>query len=84
MDERVGASRTVDGAVIDERHEVIKDMFESGAVRALHINDGFAREPFAGATFRIAAAEALVPMAERDDAAAHYLIHSTRLERVGW
>ena len=53
--------RQADGTVVDERHEVIKDIFEPGAVRTLQINDGFVGVPFATATFRIAAAEALVP-----------------------
>jgi len=51
-----------DGTAVEQRSEVIKDIFQPGAVRALTINDGFVRVPFAAATFRIVAAEALVPV----------------------
>ena len=53
--------RSANGGAVDERHEVIKDIFEPGAVRTLQINDGFLRQRFADGTFRIAAAEALLP-----------------------
>jgi hypothetical protein len=49
------------GTVVEQRYEVIKDIFEPGAVRPLTVNDGFVRTPFASATFRITAADALVP-----------------------
>jgi hypothetical protein len=49
------------GRVVDERHEVIKDIFEPGDVRRLDVNDGYVRPSFATATFVIAAAEALIP-----------------------
>jgi hypothetical protein len=52
------------GAVVEERHEVIKDIFEPGAVRSVELNDGFVTAPFATAAFRIGAAEALLPTAE--------------------
>jgi hypothetical protein len=55
--------RDAGGNVVDERHEVIKDIFEPGDVRTLSINDGFVRVAFAAASFRIAAAEALLPAA---------------------
>jgi len=54
--------RDAGGNVLAERHEVIKDIFEPGAVRTLPINDGFVRVAFAAASFRIAAAEALLPV----------------------
>ena len=48
--------------VVEERHERIKDIFEPGASRTIELNDGFAGPAFAGASLRIAAAEALVPV----------------------
>jgi hypothetical protein len=48
-------------AVVEERHERIKDIFEPGEVRTLGLNDGFAGPPFTKARIRIAAAEALLP-----------------------
>ena len=53
--------RDAQGGVVDERHEVIKDIFEPGAVREVRFNDGFVDVPFASASFRVAAAEALLP-----------------------
>jgi len=50
------------GAVVDERHERIKDIFEPGVVQTIELNDGYARAPFATAEMRIAAAEALLPV----------------------
>ena len=54
--------RDAGGNVVAERHEVIKDIFEPGAVQTVPINDGFVRVAFATASFRIAAAEALLPV----------------------
>ena len=54
--------RNAGGDVVLERHEVIKDIFQPGTTRTLQFNDGFVRVPFATATFRIAAAEALLPL----------------------
>src|SRR4030095_10740189 len=54
--------RDAGGNVVAERHEVIKDIFEPGDVRTLPINDGFVSVAFASASFRIAAAEALLPV----------------------
>ena len=53
--------------MVAERHEVIKDIFEPGAVQTLPINDGFVRVAFATASFRIAAAEALLPSIRSSD-----------------
>src|SRR5262249_9664916 len=50
------------GAVVDERHERIKDIFQPGDVQTIDLNDGYARAPFTTATIRIAAAEALLPV----------------------
>jgi hypothetical protein len=49
------------GRVVEERHEVIKDIFEPGEVRRLDVNDGYVRTSFSTATFEIVAAEALLP-----------------------
>jgi hypothetical protein len=49
------------GAIVDERHERIKDIFQPGETRTIELNDGYARGPFATADLRIAAAEALIP-----------------------
>jgi hypothetical protein len=57
--------RDASGAVVEERHEVIKDIFQPGVSQTLELNDGFVRAPFATATFRIAAAEALLPVDAR-------------------
>jgi hypothetical protein len=50
------------GEVVEERHERIKDIFQPGEMRTLELNDGFAGPPFAKATLRIVAAEALIPV----------------------
>ena len=49
------------GAIVDERHERIKDIFQPGEIQTIELNDGYARVPFATADLRIAAAEALIP-----------------------
>jgi len=50
-------------AVVDERHERIKDIFEPGETRTIELNDGWAGPPFATAQLKIVAAEALLPAA---------------------
>jgi len=50
------------GATVDERHERIKDIMQPGDVWTVELNEGYAGPSFASADFRIAAAEALVPM----------------------
>jgi hypothetical protein len=50
------------GAVVDERHERIKDIFQPGATRRIEFNDGWAGPAFATARIKIIAAEALLPM----------------------
>lgn len=50
------------GAVVEERHERIKDIFQPGETRRLELNDGWAGPPFATARIRIVAAEALLPI----------------------
>jgi hypothetical protein len=52
------------GRVVEERHEVIKDIFEPGDVRHLSVNDGYVRPDFATATIEIVTAEALLPYAD--------------------
>jgi hypothetical protein len=47
--------------VVDERHERLKDIFQPGERRTIELNDGFAGPPFARASVRIVAAEALLP-----------------------
>ena len=49
------------GAVVDERHERIKDIFQPGETRTIELNDGCAGPPFATAQMKIVAAEALLP-----------------------
>ena len=51
------------GRVVEERHEVIKDIFQPGEERRLDVNDGYVRTSFTNATFEIVAAEALIPYA---------------------
>jgi hypothetical protein len=53
--------RDESGRVLEERHELIKDILQPGDVMHREVNDGYAR-PFASATFEIVAAEALVPI----------------------
>ena len=50
------------GAVVEERHERIKDIFQPGEMQTIELNDGYAPVPFATAGLRIAAAEALIPV----------------------
>jgi hypothetical protein len=50
------------GALVEERHERIKDIFQPGETRVIDLNDGFAGPPFATASLRIVAAEALLPV----------------------
>jgi len=54
--------RDSSAGVVEQRHEYIKDVFEPGVLRTVHVNDGFVRSPFASATIEIAAAEALMPV----------------------
>ena len=49
------------GAVVEERHERLKDIFEPGVTRTIELNDGFAGPAFAKAQLKIVAAEALLP-----------------------
>ena len=51
------------GQVLERRHEFIEEILQPGAVLAFEVNDGFVRVPFVRATFEIAAAEALMPVA---------------------
>jgi hypothetical protein len=52
--------RTASGELI-ERHEFIKDIFRACESRVVDLNDGYLGRPFEDASFRIVAAEALVP-----------------------
>jgi len=49
------------GAVVEERHERLKHIFQPGDTRTLEMSDGFAGPAFATARLRIVAAEALLP-----------------------
>jgi hypothetical protein len=53
--------RDARGAVLEQRHERIKDIFQPGDAQTIEFNDGYAGAPFATADVRIAAAEALLP-----------------------
>lgn len=53
--------RDANGVVVDQRREIIKDIFQPGAAPALEVNDGYAPASFATADFHIVAAEALLP-----------------------
>jgi hypothetical protein len=52
--------RTASGSVV-ERHEFIKDIFKACETRVVELNDGYVNTTFEDASFRIVAAEALVP-----------------------
>jgi hypothetical protein len=54
--------RDAAGAVLDERHERIKDIFQPGDVQTIELNDGYRTVAFATSSLRIAAAEALLPV----------------------
>jgi hypothetical protein len=53
--------RDEQGRVVEERHEVIKDIFQPGTATRLIVNDGIVRTPFASATIEVLRAEALLP-----------------------
>src|SRR5262249_54138947 len=46
------------GAIADQRHEFVKDIFEPGAVSTVEVNDGFVRAPFTRATIELGGREA--------------------------
>jgi hypothetical protein len=48
-------------AVVDERHERIKQIFQPGTTRTIELNDGYAGPPFETARLEIVAGEALLP-----------------------
>ena len=53
-------------AGLDERHEFVRQVFQPGEARRLEVNDGFADGASCnGASLRIAAAEALLPLDEQ-------------------
>jgi hypothetical protein len=52
--------RTASGSVV-ERHEFIKDIFKACETRVVELNDGYVNATFEDASFRIVAAEALLP-----------------------
>lgn len=49
-------------AVVDERHERIKEIFQPGTTRAIELNDGYAGPTFEKARLEIVAGEALLPV----------------------
>jgi hypothetical protein len=49
-------------AIVDQRHERLKDIFQPGETRTIELNDGFAGPPFTKARIQIVAAEALLPV----------------------
>jgi len=57
--------RDGDGAVVDERGELVTDIFQPGDVREIEVNSGYAQQPFASTTLRIVGAEALLPVPRR-------------------
>ncbi len=48
-------------AVVEERHERIKEIFQPGTTRTIELNDGYAGPPFEKARLEIVAGEALLP-----------------------
>jgi hypothetical protein len=58
----VATYRDASGRLIDERRECIREIFEPGDARSIRFTDGFAPTGYASATFRIDAAEALLPV----------------------
>jgi hypothetical protein len=55
------------GRVVEKRSDHIKDIFQPGETRALELNDGFVRTPFASASLIVLDAEALLPMTAIDE-----------------
>jgi hypothetical protein len=49
------------GALVEERHERIKDIFEPGETRTIDLNDGWSGPRFATAQLKVVGAEALLP-----------------------
>jgi hypothetical protein len=50
------------GTQVDLRFDVIKDVFQPGAIRTIHLNDGFVAAPFTSATIEVIGADALLPI----------------------
>jgi hypothetical protein len=61
----VATYRDRDGRMIDERHELIKDVVQPGQTLAADLNDGTLNEEVADARIAIVAAEALRPARPR-------------------
>jgi hypothetical protein len=54
--------RDAGGAIVEQRSNYIKDVFQPGVVTRLEVNDGIVAVPFASATIEVVGAEALLPM----------------------
>lgn len=58
--------RDASGRLVAERQAYIRQIFEPGDARSIQLNDRFAPPGYASATFRIVAAEALLPVPSRE------------------
>jgi hypothetical protein len=54
--------RDAHGAIVEQRSNYIKAVFQPGDVTRLEVNDGIVAVPFASATIEMVGAEALLPM----------------------
>ena len=54
--------RDEEGRVVDQRDQVIKDIFQPGTATTLTLNDGRVRTPFASATIEVLRADGLLPV----------------------
>ena len=50
------------GKQVDLRYDVIKDVFQPGAMATIQVNDGFVAAPFSSATIEVLGADALLPI----------------------
>ena len=56
--------RDTTGHVVEQRHELIKEILEPGDMRGFDVNDGFVESAFASAVFQVVVAEALLPSSQ--------------------
>jgi hypothetical protein len=53
------------GRIVEQRHELLKEIFQPGESSRLQVTDAFLRAPFSTAHFEILGAEALLPIEDR-------------------
>ena len=58
--------RTVSGAIVQQRDDVIKDVLQPGETKRFEVVDTIVRAPFRDATIEIVSAEGLLPVGPRE------------------